>query len=174
MREKLLSRMTPEWHACYEAGMFTEFMEQRGPGHTCGGEQVFTTGYMDYKEKIRETMEGLDYFNDAEALDKCEELKAMDIACDAVLILGERYRRLALEMAETEKDETRKGELLQIAANLRLSRRTDLRHTGRRSSCTGSPTLQLPQNLIPGMRSVRQTGSASVSVLQARRGGRHS
>ena len=32
-------------------GMFTEFMEQRGPGHTCGGEQVFTTGYMDYKEK---------------------------------------------------------------------------------------------------------------------------
>ena len=120
MREKLLSRMTPEWHACYEAGMFTEFMEQRGPGHTCGGEQVFTTGYMDYKEKIRETMEGLDYFNDAEALDKCEELKAMDIACDAVLILGERYRRLALEMAETEKDETRKGELLQIAANLEV------------------------------------------------------
>ena len=40
MREKLLSKMTPEWHDCYEAGMFTEFMEQRGPGHTCGGEQV--------------------------------------------------------------------------------------------------------------------------------------
>ena len=49
MREKLLSKMTPEWHDCYEAGMFTEFMEQRGPGHTCGGEQVFTPGDMDYK-----------------------------------------------------------------------------------------------------------------------------
>ena len=56
MREKLLAAMTPEWNDCYSAGMFTEFMEQRGPGHTCGGEQVFTTGYMDYKEKIKKTM----------------------------------------------------------------------------------------------------------------------
>lgn len=120
MREKLLSKMTPEWHDCYEAGMFTEFMEQRGPGHTCGGEQVFTTGYMDYKEKIKKTMDALDYINDPEALDKAEELKAMDIACDAVIILGERYHKLALEMAEKEKNETRKAELLQIAANLEV------------------------------------------------------
>ena len=120
MREKLLSQMTPEWHDCYEAGMFTEFMEQRGPGHTCGGEQVFTTGYMDYKEKIKKTMDALDYINDPEALDKAEELKAMDIACDAVIILGERYHKLALEMAEKEENETRKAELLQIAANLEV------------------------------------------------------
>lgn len=120
MREKLLSRMTPQWHDCYEAGMFTEFMEQRGPGHTCGGEQVFTTGYMDYKEKIKKTMDELDYLNDPEALDKCEELKAMDIACDAVMILGERYHKLALEIAEKETDEARKAELFQIAANLEV------------------------------------------------------
>ena len=120
MREKILARMTPEWHECYSAGMFTEFMEQRGPGHTCGGEQVFTTGYMDYKEKIRQTMEALDYINDPDAVNKCEELKAMDISCDAVLILGERYHELALEMAEKEGDETRKKELLQIAANLEV------------------------------------------------------
>ena len=120
VREKLLSKMTPEWHDCYEAGMFTEFMEQRGPGHTCGGEQVFTTGYMDYKEKIKKTMDALDYINDPEALDKAEELKAMDIACDAVIILGERYHKLALEMAEKEENETRKAELLQIAANLEV------------------------------------------------------
>ncbi len=120
MREKILARMTPEWHECYSAGMFTEFMEQRGPGHTCGGEQVFTTGYMDYKEKIKKTMDGLDYINDPDAVNKCEELKAMDISCDAVIILGERYHKLALEMAEKEADETRKAELLQIAANLEL------------------------------------------------------
>ena len=120
MREKILARMTPECHECYSAGMFTEFMEQRGPGHTCGGEQVFTTGYMDYKEKIRQTMEALDYINDPDAVNKCEELKAMDISCDAVLILGERYHELALEMAEKEGDETRKKELLQIAANLEV------------------------------------------------------
>ena len=120
MREKILAWMTPEWHECYSAGMFTEFMEQRGPGHTCGGEQVFTTGYLDYKEKIQKTMDALDYINDPDAVNKCEELKAMDIACDAVLILGERYHRLALEMAEKETDETRKAELLQIAANLEV------------------------------------------------------
>ncbi len=120
MREKILARMTPEWHECYSAGMFTEFMEQRGPGHTCGGEQVFTTGYLDYKEKIQKTMDELDYINDPEAVNKCEELKAMAISCDAVCILGERYHKLALEMAEKEENEVRKAELLQIAANLEV------------------------------------------------------
>lgn len=119
-RDKVLASMTEEWKKCYGAGVFTEFMEQRGPGHTCGGEQVFTNGYMDYKEKIKKTMDELDFFNDTEAYDKMEQLKAMDIACDAVIILGERYHELALEMAEKETDETRKAELLQIAANLEV------------------------------------------------------
>lgn len=120
IREKILASMKPEWHECYEAGVFTEFMEQRGPGHTCGGEQVFTTGYMDYKAKIKETMDKLDWMNDPEAYDKNEELKAMDICCDAVMILGERYHKLALEKAETETEPVRKAEILQIAKNLEV------------------------------------------------------
>lgn len=120
IREKLLSRMTPEWHDCYEAGIFTEFMEQRGPGHTCGGEQVFTTGYMDYKEKIKKTMDALDWMNDPEASDKMEELKAMDICCDAVIILGERYHEMAVEKAAAETNPKRKAELEQIAKNLEV------------------------------------------------------
>lgn len=120
IREKLLSRMTPEWHDCYEAGIFTEFMEQRGPGHTCGGEQVFTTGYLDYKEKIKKTMDALDWMNDPEASDKMEELKAMDICCDAVIILGERYHEMAVEKAASETDPKRKAELEQIAKNLEV------------------------------------------------------
>lgn len=120
IREKILASMKPEWHECYEAGVFTEFMEQRGPGHTCGGEQVFTTGYMDYKAKIKETMDKLDWMNDPEAYDKNEELKAMDICCDAVIILGERYHKLALEKAETETEPVRKAEILQIAKNLEV------------------------------------------------------
>lgn len=120
IREKLLSRMTPEWHDCYEAGIFTEFMEQRGPGHTCGGEQVFTTGYLDYKEKIKKTMDALDWMNDPEASDKMEELKAMDICCDAVIILGERYHEMAVEKAVAETDPKRKAELEQIAKNLEV------------------------------------------------------
>lgn len=120
IREKLLSRMTPEWHDCYEAGIFTEFMEQRGPGHTCGGEQVFTTGYLDYKEKIKKTMDALDWMNDPEASDKMEELKAMDICCDAVIILGERYHEMAVEKAAAETNPKRKAELDQIAKNLEV------------------------------------------------------
>lgn len=120
IREKILASMKPEWHECYEAGVFTEFMEQRGPGHTCGGEQVFTTGCMDYKAKIKETMDKLDWMNDPEAYDKNEELKAMDICCDAVIILGERYHKLALEKAEAETDPVRKAEILQIAKNLEV------------------------------------------------------
>ena len=38
----------------------------------------------------------------------------MDIACDAIIILGKRYARLAAEMAEKEKDPKRKAELLLI------------------------------------------------------------
>ena len=44
----------------------------------------------------------------------------MAISCDAVCILGERYHKLALEMAEKEENEVRKAELLQIAANLEV------------------------------------------------------
>jgi formate C-acetyltransferase len=34
MRDLLFSEMTEEWKAAYDAGIFTEFMEQRSPGHT--------------------------------------------------------------------------------------------------------------------------------------------
>lgn len=119
-RDKVLNAMTDEWKKCYGAGLFTEFMEQRGPGHTCGGEQVFKTGFLDYKEQIKEAMDKLDFFNDPEAYDKMEELKAMDIACDAVIILGERYLDLVKEAIANEKDEVRKAELEQIAANLEV------------------------------------------------------
>ena len=35
-RHKILNSMTEEWKEAYAAGIFTEFMEQRGPGHTVG------------------------------------------------------------------------------------------------------------------------------------------
>lgn len=80
--------MTPEWKECYAEGIWTEFMEQRGPGHTCGGKNVFIKGFDDYKQEIQEALDSLDYLNDPEASDKAEELKAMLIDCDAICILG--------------------------------------------------------------------------------------
>ena len=79
--------------------MFTEFMEQRGPGHTAGGKNFYIKGYGDYKKEIEEAIKDLDYFNDPEAYDKEQELRAMDICCDAIIILGKRYHDLALEKA---------------------------------------------------------------------------
>ena len=118
MRDKILAGMTEEWMECYAAGMFTEFMEQRGPGHTCGGKNVFIKGYAEYKEEIQAAIEALDFMNDPEALDKQEELKAMLIDCDAVMILGKRYQELLEKEAEKCMDPVRKAELEQMAANL--------------------------------------------------------
>ncbi len=117
MREKILDRMTPEWKEAYAAGMFTEFMEQRGPGHTCGGDRIWTHGYAEYKQEIQEALDHLDYLNDMDAVSKAEELKAMMIDCDAVMILGQRYHDLAIEKAKEETNPIRKKELLQIAEN---------------------------------------------------------
>ncbi len=117
MREKILDSMTDEWKEAYAAGIFTEFMEQRGPGHTVGSVKIFEKGYLDYKQDIQEALANLDFMNDPEAIDKRNQLNAMSICCDAIIILGERYAKLAREMAETCADEQRKKELLQIAAN---------------------------------------------------------
>ena len=92
-------------------------MEQRGPGHTVGSEKIYKKGFLDYKNDIIEARNNLDFLNDKEALDKKAQLNAMEICCDAIMILGERYAKYARELADKETDETRKAELLQIAAN---------------------------------------------------------
>lgn len=117
IRHKILRHMTPEWKAAYSAGIFTEFMEQRGPGHTVGSENIYKKGFLEHKEDIRLQLEKLDYLNDPEALNKEAELKGMEIACDAIMLLASRYAALAREMAECCEDELRKAELLQIAVN---------------------------------------------------------
>lgn len=117
VRHKILANMSQEWKDAYAAGIFTEFMEQRGPGHTVGSEKIYKKGFLDYKNDIIEARNNLDFLNDKEALDKKAQLNAMEICCDAIMILGERYAKYARELAEKETDETRKAELLQIAAN---------------------------------------------------------
>lgn len=117
IRHKILENMSEEWKDAYAAGIFTEFMEQRGPGHTVGSEKIYKKGFQDYKNDIIEARNRLDFLNDKEAFDKKAQLNAMEICCDAIMILGERYAAYARELAEKEIDEIRKQELLQIAAN---------------------------------------------------------
>ena len=120
IRQIILKHMTPEWKKVYEAGIFTEFMEQRGPGHTVGSENIYNKGFLEYKSDIEKALENLDYLNDMEALEKEHQLKAMMIACDAIIILATRYADYAQKLAAEEKDEKRKKELIAIAENCRV------------------------------------------------------
>ena len=114
-RERIFNHVPQEWRLAYEAGMFTEFMEQRAPGHTALNGKIYRQGMLDYKREIAANLASLDYLNDPEATDKADEWKAMDISCDAVIVFAERHAELAEEMATTETDPTRRAELLKIA-----------------------------------------------------------
>lgn len=115
MRERIFSHVPNEWKRAYEAGVFTEFMEQRAPGHTALDGTIYKKGMLDYKKEINDHINRLDFMNDVEATEKLEELKAMDVSCDAAIVFAERHADLAEEMAKTESDPKRVAELKQIA-----------------------------------------------------------
>lgn len=114
-RERIFSHVSKEWEEAYHAGVFTEFMEQRAGGHTAMDGKMYHRGLLDTKALIAKTISELDFINDPEATDKQQELQAMDISCDAAILLAERHAELAEEMAAKESDPQRKAELLKIA-----------------------------------------------------------
>jgi len=114
-RERIFSHVPAEWKEAYEIGMFTEFMEQRAPGHTSLDGKVYKYGLLNLKERIEGELASLDFMNDPEATDKQEELTAMSVSCDAAILFAERHADLAEEMALTEKDPKRIAELHKIA-----------------------------------------------------------
>ena len=114
IREKIFHEMGGEWKAAYEAGIFTEFMEQRAPGHTVLDDKIYRKGMIDFKREIDESLRSLDFTQDPEASDKREELRAMNVCIDAVLTLAHRYADKAHELAEEALDPARKAELLAI------------------------------------------------------------
>ncbi|GAH69085.1 unnamed protein product, partial [marine sediment metagenome] len=48
MRSRIFKEMTLEWKDCYTAGIFTEFMEQRAPGHTVADDKIYYKGFSDF------------------------------------------------------------------------------------------------------------------------------
>ncbi len=112
MREKIFSEMTEEWKESYDAGIFTEFMEQRGPGHTVLDDKIYRKGMTDFKKGIEDHLKTLDYFNDPEAYRKQEELQAMRVCADAIMVFAIRHADRIHELALAEKDSGRKLELI--------------------------------------------------------------
>jgi len=116
MRERVFDRIPAEWKKLYGAGLFTEFMEQRAPGHTTLDGLIYRQGMVDLKAAIKKQLAALDFLSDPEAADKSETLRAMDIACDAAVIFAERHADLAERMAAGEPDPGRREELQRIAS----------------------------------------------------------
>jgi pyruvate formate-lyase/glycerol dehydratase family glycyl radical enzyme len=115
LRTRLFQKLPTEWHQAYQAGMFTEFMEQRAPGHTVLDDKIYHKGMLDFKKEIAETMTGLDFLHDTDAYAKQEQLKAMSIACDAAILFAQRHAQLACQLVAQESDHQRRSELEKIA-----------------------------------------------------------
>lgn len=114
-RDRVMNAMSEEWHNAYDAGIFTEFMEQRAPGHTVAGYKIYKKGMLDIIQDIEESINNLDWMNDPSALDKMEELKAMKIAAGAMIHFAERHAEKLEQLANAETDPDRKIELTEMA-----------------------------------------------------------
>lgn len=115
LRDLIFREMTEEWESAYNAGVFTEFMEQRAPGHTVMDDKIYRKGILGFKKDIQRHLNRLDYLNDPEAYGKDQELRAMLICVDALIHFAERHKEKALQLAEQESNPGRKAELERIA-----------------------------------------------------------
>jgi formate C-acetyltransferase len=110
-RDRVMNRMKQPWMDAYNAGIFTEFMEQRAPGHTVAGNKIYQKGMLDIILDIKESLSKLNFINDPKAYDKQEELNAMQVAAETIILFASRHAQKLEELAKDEKDEVRKMEL---------------------------------------------------------------
>jgi formate C-acetyltransferase len=115
LRDRIFDLLPEEWHRAFSAGVFTEFMEQRAPGHTVGDGKIFERGMLDFKAEIEAAIGALDFASDAEAFAKRDQLEAMAVAADATMLFARRHADRAAKMAATETDPERRSELERIA-----------------------------------------------------------
>ena len=116
IRDRLFAAMDSRWLECFEAGIFTEFMEQRAPGHTVLDDKIYHRGLEDFQQDIREALGKLDFLADPRAYHRQEELVAMDISAAALIEYARRHAEEAGRLAAEEADPQRKQELEKIAA----------------------------------------------------------
>ncbi|MGI6344001.1 MAG: trans-4-hydroxy-L-proline dehydratase [Bacillota bacterium] len=119
LRDRAFTNIDQSWKDLYQAGLFTEFMEQRAPGHTALDGLIYEKGMRDLQAEIAAARRALDWLNDPEAAAKDEELRAMDISCEAIITFAVRHAQLAEELASRESNPVRRAELQRIAGNCR-------------------------------------------------------
>ncbi|MFC1618790.1 trans-4-hydroxy-L-proline dehydratase [Candidatus Neomarinimicrobiota bacterium] len=115
MRDRIFASVSNEWQAAYEAGVFTEFMEQRAPGHAVLDDKIYHRGMLDLQREILASIDRLDYQQMDDAFARREQLRAMDIAAEGLMVYARRHADRARELAAREPNPRRKGELEEIA-----------------------------------------------------------
>lgn len=115
MMTKMNKLLSKEWIDLFEGGLFTEFLQQRGPGHTVADGKIYHTGYEDFYNRIQNKIDSLDFNNDLDAIKKKEEYEGMKLVCEGMMIMGDRYAQLARDLAQKEEDPEWKKELLDLA-----------------------------------------------------------
>lgn len=116
LRDRAFEALPSEWQAAYKAGIFTEFLEQRAPGHTVLGDKVYRKGCIQIKNDIAVRISRIDLATDVSAKARLDQLLAMAIACDGILILAARYAEKAQALALQASDHRRRHELEHISA----------------------------------------------------------
>ena len=111
--------MSDEWKAAYRAGIFTEFMEQRAPGHTVLDDKIYRKGMLDFIRQIDGQLSTIGSLNAPEARKREEELKAMRMCAEVMIGFAQRYADEASALAQKETDPRRKQELVAIENNCR-------------------------------------------------------
>lgn len=115
LRERVFAAMSEDWHAAFDAGVFTEFMEQRAPGHAILDDKIYHHGFLDFRARIAAARKRFRISEVPDRAARVDELDAMEIVCDALIRLAERYAELARRMAGEAKTPGRRAELLEIA-----------------------------------------------------------
>ncbi len=115
IRDIIFDKISDKWKEAYEVGVFTEFLEQRAPGHTVLGDKIYTKGLSDLKREIERNLRNLTVSKDAAACKKRKELEAMEICADALIDFAKRHSKVAKELALKETDPKRRKELERIA-----------------------------------------------------------
>lgn len=114
-RDRVFDAMSSPWKKAFDAGVFTEFQEQRAPGHTVLGKKIYHLGLLDLIAEIEEQMGSHKGKTDRISVLKQEELMAMKIAANALIIYAERNADLLEGMAADEEETKRREELLEMA-----------------------------------------------------------
>ncbi len=116
--ELAASYMAPQAMLSIEHNMFTPGNYfYNGIGHvTVNYKKFIEIGCNGIIEEVQAEMNSMNVY-DADYTKKHEFLESVLISCEAVINYARRYANLAYEMAQKEKNQTRKQELLLIAQN---------------------------------------------------------